>query len=83
MNKPETEIIRSPERSEDNAPTISVAPSFARSWLPGGLSGKLLLLTVLFVMIAEVLIFVPSIANFRLIWLREHIHTAEAVSLVF
>ena len=31
-----------------------------------GLSGKLLLLTILFVMIAEVLIYVPSIANFRL-----------------
>ena len=29
-----------------------------------GLSGKLLLLTILFVMIAEVLIYVPSIANF-------------------
>lgn len=88
MNKPETEIIRSPEgiepkSADDNAPTISAAPSFARSWLPGGLSGKLLLLTVLFVMIAEILIFVPSIANFRLTWLREHIHTAEAVSLVF
>ena len=33
-----------------------------------GLSGKLLLLTILFVMIAEVLIYVPSIANFRLNW---------------
>ncbi len=58
-------------------PIVS-APSFFR-----GLSGKLLFLTVLFVMMAEVLIFVPSIANFRLIWLKEHLHTAEAVSLVF
>ncbi len=48
-----------------------------------GLSGKLLLLTVLFVMMAEVLIFVPSIANFRLSWLNERLHTAEAVSVVF
>ncbi len=31
-----------------------------------GLSARLLLLTVLFVMIAEVLIYVPSVANFRL-----------------
>ena len=30
------------------------------------LSGRLLLLTVLFVLIGEVLIFVPSIARFRL-----------------
>jgi hypothetical protein len=29
-----------------------------------GLSGKLLLLTVLFVMVAEILIYVPSVANF-------------------
>ncbi len=48
-----------------------------------GLSGKLLFLTVLFVMIAEVMIFVPSVANFRVTWLKERLHTAEAVSLVF
>src|SRR5262249_58414578 len=36
-----------------------------------GLSGKLLVLTLLFVMIAEVLIYVPSIANFRLNWLHD------------
>ncbi|SDT89317.1 HAMP domain-containing sensor histidine kinase [Stappia sp. ES.058] len=38
-----------------------------RRW--GGLSGKLLLLTVVFVMLSEVLIFVPSVANFRNTWL--------------
>ena len=38
-----------------------------------GLSGKLLVLTILFVMIAEVLIYVPSIANFRLNWLRDRL----------
>jgi hypothetical protein len=32
----------------------------------GRLSSKLLWLTILFVMIAEVLIFVPSVANFRM-----------------
>ena len=31
-----------------------------------GLSGKLLMLTIVFVMVAEVLIYLPSIANFRL-----------------
>jgi len=81
LNKPETEITRSPGGIEVDAKGHSLVPS--TGWLPSGLSGKLLLLTILFVMIAEVLIFVPSIANFRLIWLREHIHTAEAVSLVF
>lgn len=48
-----------------------------------GLSGKLLVLTVVFVMIAEVLIFVPSIANFRNVWLQSHLDTAEAASIVF
>jgi signal transduction histidine kinase len=48
-----------------------------------GLSGKLLVLTIIFVMIAEVLIFVPSVANFRNVWLRGHLDTAEAASIVF
>lgn len=38
-----------------------------------GLSGKLLLLTVLFVMISEVLIFVPSVANYRNNWLNDRL----------
>ena len=47
-----------------------------------GLSGKLLLLTILFVMIAEVLIYVPSIANFRLTWLGDRVAVARTVALV-
>ncbi len=47
-----------------------------------GLSGKLLMLTVAFVMIAEVLIFVPSVANMRLMWLRDRLSTAAAASVV-
>lgn len=42
-----------------------------------GLSGRLLLLTIIFVMIAEVLIFVPSVANFRNVWLQNHLDTAN------
>src|SRR5919198_1173207 len=48
-----------------------------------GLSGKLLLLTLLFVMIAEVLIYVPSIANFRLNWLHDRLSAAYTATLVF
>lgn len=48
-----------------------------------GLSAKLLILTVIFVMIAEVLIFVPSIANFRNVWLQSHLDIAEAASIVY
>ncbi len=48
-----------------------------------GLSVKLLILTAVFVLIAEVLIFVPSIANFRNVWLKDHLLTAEAASIVY
>ena len=47
-----------------------------------GLSGKLLILTILFVMIAEVLIYVPSIANFRLNWLNDRLAAAHTAALV-
>jgi signal transduction histidine kinase len=47
-----------------------------------GLSGKLLVLTILFVMIAEVLIYVPSIANFRQNWLRDRLSAAYTAALV-
>ncbi|MBF9234497.1 sensor histidine kinase [Microvirga alba] len=47
-----------------------------------GLSARLLLLTVLFVMIAEVLIYVPSIANFRRTWLSDRLAAAQVAALV-
>jgi signal transduction histidine kinase len=47
-----------------------------------GMSGKLLVLTILFVMMAEVLIYVPSIANFRLTWLGDRVAVARTVSIV-
>ncbi|MEZ5925297.1 MAG: HAMP domain-containing sensor histidine kinase [Hyphomicrobiaceae bacterium] len=46
-----------------------------------GLSAKLLLLTALFVMLAEVLIFMPSIANYRVTWLMERLQAAQIASL--
>ena len=60
------------------APAASVAP---RALSLTGLSGKLLVLTVMFVMLAEVLIFVPSVANFRMNWLRERLASAQIASL--
>jgi signal transduction histidine kinase len=47
-----------------------------------GLSSRLLVLTTLFVMIAEVLIYVPSIANFRLNWLNDRLAAAHTAALV-
>ena len=46
-----------------------------------GLSAKLLLLTVLFVMLAEVFVFVPSVSNFRRQWLMERLAAAQIASL--
>lgn len=60
------------ERGRDR-PSVSLAR---------GLSTKLLALTIIFVMAAEVLIFVPSIANFRQRWLEERLATAAAVGIV-
>jgi signal transduction histidine kinase len=50
--------------------------------LTRGLSMKLLVLTVLFITLAEMLIFLPSLANFRLSWLEERLSTAAAVGIV-
>ena len=46
-----------------------------------GLSAKLLLLTILFVMLAEVLVFVPSVSNFRRQWLMERLAAAQIAAL--
>jgi signal transduction histidine kinase len=46
-----------------------------------GLSAKLLLLTLVFVMLAEVLIFVPSVANFRINWLSDRLTSARLAGL--
>src|SRR5271168_410245 len=47
-----------------------------------GLSGKLLLLTIPLVMIAEVLIYVPSIANFWMNRLNARLASANTAALV-
>src|SRR3712207_13293 len=47
-----------------------------------GLSARLLLLTILFVMLAEVLIYVPSVANFRRTWLNDRLAAAQIAALV-
>ncbi len=45
------------------------------------LSGRLLMLTVLFVMLAEVAIFLPSVARFRETYLIERMERAQIASL--
>src|SRR6202789_5098 len=47
------------------------------------LSGRLLLLTLVYVMVSEVLIFVPSIARYHRGLLESHVETAEVAILPF
>ncbi len=51
-------------------------PPFARS-----LSARLLVLTIAFVMLAEILIYAPSIANFRHNWLQDQADSAHLAIL--
>lgn len=54
---------------------------FSRLWESRGLPAKLIALTVLFVLIAEALIFVPAISNFRVTWLKERLTAAQLAAL--
>jgi len=45
------------------------------------LTGRFLLLTIIFVMLAEVLIFVPSVARFRLAYLQERLERSQIATL--
>lgn len=58
-----------------------LAAKLATRFGPIGLSTKLLLLTVLFVMLAEIVIFVPSIANFRTTWLSDRLTAAQLAAV--
>jgi signal transduction histidine kinase len=73
------------ETESTNDPAAPMAPrqhSGVAQALRVGLSSKLLVLTILFVMLAEILIYVPSIANFRLNWLSDRLAAAHTAALV-
>ena len=70
------------EHHEPAVETITPGPAARRHGPRVGLSGKLLFLTVLFVMLAEILIYVPSVANFRLNWLNDRLAAAHTAALV-
>ncbi len=48
-----------------------------RSGIPTGLSARLLVLTVFFILLAEMLIFVPSVARDRLAYLDDRLDAAR------
>jgi len=65
-------------------PSSEAAGPPERWWtrLRVGLSGKLLVLTILFVLVAEILIYVPLIANYRVNWLNDRLAAAHTAALV-
>lgn len=72
-----------PPGSADSAPAQTEAEGRQSKWrtFRFGLSARLLWLTIAFVMLAEVLIFMPSVANFRKNWLMERLAAAQIASL--
>lgn len=73
-DRPDTGSARPIEAKLLNAPGEIRTPGL-------GLSTKLLLFTIAFVMLAEVLIFVPSVANFRINWLKDRLISAHLAAL--
>ncbi|MGZ9059056.1 MAG: hypothetical protein ACXW14_07430, partial [Burkholderiaceae bacterium] len=61
--------------------TVSGAWRELRSRVRFGLPAKLLVITGVFVMIAQVLIFLPALASFRVNWLNDRINTALVSAL--
>lgn len=61
------------------APAVPAARGLGRHL---GLSGRLFLLTVAFVAVIEVLIYVPTVANYRRMWLSDRIAAAQVAALV-
>src|SRR5262245_44308199 len=57
------------------------AVTASNGWLRLGLPAKLLFLTALFVMLAEILIFLPSISNYRVSWLNDRLTAAYVSTL--
>ena len=67
---------------ESPSPPRRGALAFLRGYSTGlRLPTKLLVITLLFVMLAEVLVFVPSIASFRVNWLQDRLEAARLASL--
>ena len=57
------------------------AERYRSNWRDLGLPAKLLMLTAVFVLLAEVLIFLPSISTFRVDWLNERLTAAQLATL--
>ncbi|RUP00001.1 MAG: HAMP domain-containing histidine kinase [Hyphomicrobium sp.] len=63
--------------------SLLLAPwhAITRFWESRGLPTKLIILTAVFVLVAEALIFLPSIASYRVTWLQERLTAAQLAAL--
>ena len=77
----DTEALAAERAGTNGAPQASAALETAAVRPRIGLPFRLLFLTVLFVMLGEVLIFVPSVANFRVSWLTDRLTAARLAAL--
>ena len=69
-------------RPDENIESERAPAADPRGSVRFGLSARLLVLTGLFVMLAEVLIYVPSVANFRRNWLNDRLAAAQVAGVV-
>lgn len=70
------------DRSAYRPPSFpSARAAMLRFWESRGLPSKLLLLTAAFVLMAEALIFLPSVANYRISWLQQRLTAAQLAAL--
>jgi signal transduction histidine kinase len=81
-----SEASAAPEEARGQAASAETGASSGplkalRSLFRFGLPGKLLIITGVFVMVAQILIFLPSLASFRVNWLNDRINTAQVSAL--
>lgn len=80
LSNDETPVTPLPDPGDDGV-WSRVTATITNAWERRGLPARLLLLTAAFVLIAEALIFLPSIANYRISWLQERLTAAQLAAL--
>src|SRR3954466_3872122 len=85
-------LLRDPERRVERASTepadmttIATRTEQVESGRPRrvlGLSGRLILLTIAFVLMAEILVFIPSLAAFRRSWISDRLSAAQMTAVL-
>ncbi len=80
LSEPETQATV-PDDALPGFSWAKVVRAVKQAWERRGLPSKLLLLTAAFVLMAEALIFLPSVANYRVSWLAERLTAAQLAAL--